>query len=192
MLRPLSSVSLAALFIAQLVATPLTVAAQGAPVLSERSRVRVTFATTPPTTAVGILQRVGNDTLQMQVTRQRERFSGKLVPENCSLPLEAISAVEVSLGMRGHAAQGAMYGGLIGATAGALAGLAGGDALNMSAGDRALAGGVAFGAFGAGAGALIGAASRSEEWVTVPIAHLFRVGPVVTLDRVGVTASFRF
>jgi hypothetical protein len=191
MLRPIRSVSLAAFAITQVAAARLTLAAQAVPVLSAGSRVRVTFTTTP-NTVVGILQRLGNDTLHVRVTWQRESPSRKLVFENCAIPLSAVSTVEVTRGMHGHVARGAVYGGLIGATAGALAGLAGGEALNMSAADKALAGGVAFGVFGAGAGALIGAASRSEEWETVPITHVLRVGPVVTLDRVGVTASVRF
>jgi hypothetical protein len=192
MIRPIRSVSLAAFFLTQVAAARLTLAAQAVPVLSAGSRVRVTFTTAPPTTVVGTLQRLGDDTLHVRVTRQRESLSRKLVSENCAIPLSAISTVEVTRGMHGRAARGAVYGVLIGATVGALAGVAGGDVLNMSAGDKALAGGVAFGAFGAGVGALIGAASRSEEWETVPITHVLRVGPVVTLDRVGVTASWRF
>jgi hypothetical protein len=171
--------------------TATTLDAQGAALLTNGARIRVTLTSTPRKALVGTFDALSEDTLHLRV--RRESPSRTPVFDILGIPLAGIEALEVSRGRHANAGRGALIGLGVGAGLGVLVGAAGGCAVNVEATtpDRAgcaALGGLTLGLSGAGLGALIGALSTSDEWVTVPLSSL---GPAPVTPP-GTTVSHQF
>ena len=110
-----------------------------------------------------------------------------------ALPLDSVTTLEVSAGTKSHAGAGAGIGAVIGAVGGAVVGAAScTDDPFLSPGQCAFGGGLLFGATGALLGVLVGAGTKTERWVSVPLDR-FRVSVVPQRDGgFGLGASVRF
>jgi len=112
----------------------------------------------------GVLQRVTADSLVLTAEKGT----------SLSLPTSAIERIELSQGMRSRAGQGAAIGGLIGGAVGLGAALVFEAAVVGSAESSGIGSGLVIipaftlggAALGLGVGAVVGALSRREEWVT--------------------------
>jgi len=100
-------------------------------------------------------------------------------PASIRVPVRSISRLQVSAGHRPNGARalrGAAWGFGGGALVGATIGLASGDDegtfFAFSAEEKAVIGGVTFGAMGVVVGTLIGLASNPEQWRTVPLQNI--------------------
>ena len=126
-----------------------------APVAGER--IRVTF---PSGRIVGVLAESRPGQLVLAPVGE----GGGLRP----VAHDEIRRLERSLGERGQARKGAIYGALGGAALGTSIGLArGDDSVSLDYGLNVVAGAYAFGVLGAGTGALAGALWKREAWETI-------------------------
>lgn len=173
-------VSIVALVITTAASSAVTLATQEAGPLATGTRIRVRLNTTPPTTLVGTVDALRNDTLSL-----------RLEAESRVLPLSSINTLDVSRGRHSNAGKGAVIGGASLGLLGLAAGAACGEGIGCpeGAGQVALVAGVSA-AFGAGMGALIGWMGSSERWEAVPLTTV-RVAPV-SLNGVGITLSLSF
>ena len=134
---------------------------------------------------------------RVRVTSERGKHTGTLVSLDgdslrytkadtsvvTALPLASIVRLERSVGKRAATGRGAMIGGLIGGGFGLFVGIAAStdDSGWFEVGPGEIAAATAFtGAIGAGLGALIGAASKRDQWETVPLT------PAVARDDGGI------
>jgi len=191
MSRTIRFVAVVAFVGATLGLTVMTLDAQGTALLTNGARIRVTLNSTPRRALVGTFDALSEDTLHLRVTR--ESPSRTPVFDILGIPLTGIEALEVSRGRHSKAGRGALIGLGVGAGLGVLAGAAGGCDVNAepTTGDRAACaavGALGLGLTGAGLGALIGALSSSDEWVTVPLSSL---GPAPVTPP-GTTVSHQF
>jgi hypothetical protein len=188
MLGRIRSHTLAALFITFVAATVSPLAAQTTPplMLARGTRIRVSLKASPDFLQFGIVDTLKDGWLSWRPVGDSSH----------TVPLNAISTLEVSHGRHSHAGRGALIGGSTLGLAclgvfGAMASAAEGDFMRLEGGWRdALLLSAAGTAVGAGAGALIGSLSDSERWQDVPISSI-RVAPV-SLGRVGFGVSLRF
>ncbi len=130
------------------------------------SRVRVTTSAEPASELVGAVEAWGPASVTV-----REESAEPLATQ---VPLSDVARLEMSRGSQGHAGTGAWIGGGIGLAAGvALAIFAAGaddDGLDNLGGTSGVILGVgATTALGAGVGALIGSAVRTERWEEISI-----------------------
>jgi len=151
---------------------PPIVAAQQPWPLEPDQRVRIS---SPGARGVFVVQSVGSGEIMLA------QASGEVLTVSSG----SITRLDVSRGPRPRSAgfgRGLAFGFIGGALVGIVTGLADGDdvcepgswcILQMSAEEKALAGGVAFGALGGLAGGVVGAALPGERWQRVaPRAHL--------------------
>jgi hypothetical protein len=184
---PIRSRTLAALFITCVVATVWPLASQTTPplTLARGTRIRVSLKASPDFLQFGIVDTLKNGWLSWRPVGD----------SSLTVPLNAISTLEVSHGRHSHAGRGALIGGstlglLSLATFGMMASAPNGDLMRLEGGwGDALALTAAGTAVGVGVGALIGSLSDSERWQDVPISSI-RVAPV-SLNRLGVGVSLR-
>jgi len=133
------------------------------------SRVRVTSSDQGLKRAVGAVERLTPDSVAI-------RFGGGTLHD---VALDGDATLELSVGRRHPVLKRTGVGLLAGAGIGALLGFASGDdtcpsggwcILQYSAGEKAMMGAVAFGAFGGVAGLLLGAIAPTDVWeVVVPV-----------------------
>jgi hypothetical protein len=135
-------------------------------------RVRVTVPTARPPSQTGTLVSLTSDTIVLRAAEA----------DRLAFPLAAVTSVERSHGVRGHALDGAVYGGQVGLIA-VLLGFAAGQWIAGDAQSLAVFAGCMAG------GAVIGAAVRTEDWRRVPMhsAHaglaLFPAGRLAVRPR---------
>ena len=132
-------------------------AAQSAP--DSGSRIRFTPATGSP--VIGRLVQWTPDSIVLESDIGRHRFG-----------LAADARVEHSVGKRSQAGRLAGIGALVGVVAGLALGLAAGDDdpnqwFAMTAGEKAVAGGILMGGTGALVGLVVGATHRVDRWEEV-------------------------
>ena len=152
-------------------ALPTGITAQERPPVVEGARVRVSATEFGGKWCTGTLVDWSADTLTARCWRTRERQW-----EEFEFPVSSISSLEVSRGKKSNVGKGALIGGLLGAGAGLVGGLA---VANLAEGldepsstDITLTYTVLFGLVGAGLGAIIGSASKSDLWEEVPLDRL--------------------
>ncbi len=150
-----------------------TLSAQVPPPLEPGQRVRVTARDSigqPRGRLVGMVVTV---TAENIVVEQRG--------DQLTIPREVVTRLEVSRGRKSNVGKGAAFGFLGGAGLGALLGAVVGASAQRGdfcqrdsgcAGEYALIGGAAFGVLGAGIGAIVGAASKTDRWEEVPLDRL--------------------
>ncbi len=145
---------------------PGPLAGQGDPGLEPGTRIRVTAPSVYPGRAVGQLQTIDATGLRMSL-----QGDGDL-----TVPRDAVSRIDVSEGNRSHWVRGAAIGGLVGLTTGVIAVVAAessDEELELLPGFDTVVETTAvivMTVVGAGAGALIGALIRTEQWKPVPAA----------------------
>jgi hypothetical protein len=136
------------------------IAAQDSVRIAPGSRVRVTAPEISRTRIVGTYTRMHADTLVVEVDGRTHSFLRT-----------AVTRLDVSVGRKGNAGKGALYGGLLGAGIGALALGSSSLCADLQAGGTcALVGAGGGGIGGLLIGALIGSASKSDRWQAVPVA----------------------
>lgn len=96
-------------------------------------------------------------------------ISTELSPQQVFVSRGSVKRLEVGLGTRSHAGQGALAGLFIGAGVGVIAGVAEGSdppnsLIGFSAGDKAAILGLTLGGVGAALGALIGSGVTEDDW----------------------------
>jgi hypothetical protein len=144
--------------------------AQGTPSVQVGSRVRIE---SPVARGIFSVVRVTDDT----VTVRTDALSAPV-----AVPRADMTRLALSMGRRSAGSgawRGALTGAALGAVVGAATGLASGDDdesawFAMSAGEKAVGGGVALGLGGAILGGVVGAIYRGERWERTPL--LPRVG----------------
>jgi len=181
--------------------TPVNLLAQQEARIAPGDRVRVMAPSISADLLVGTVLEVGADTCLLAIEGHAPPYS---------LPFTSIRRLDLSRGTRSNTGKGAKIGAVIGAGLGAVLGglIATEERLvNPSCDpdnnlfgcqteettDYAVVAAFAVGlaVVGAGAGALIGAVSKSERWKAVPLGEL-RVGPSpVTEDGVALSVSLR-
>lgn len=138
---------------------PSHLGAQAAAPPAAGSRIR--FASAPGTRVIGRLVEWTADSIVLETPAGRRRYA-----------LGADTRVDLSVGTRTQRGRGARIGALIGLAAGVTLGLASGsDDPNqwfaLTAGEKALGGGVLLGGTGALIGLLVGATHRVDRWEQV-------------------------
>jgi hypothetical protein len=149
------------------------------------ARIRLRLNAPSAIAQVGMLQAVRSDSIAWQPEG---------ASEGVTMPLSAVTTLEVSGGQRSNAGKGALIGG---ATLGTLSLLVFGTMASPSAGVLRLEGGwrdallltAAGTATGAGVGALVGMTTRTEKWIAVPLTRLLAVP--MSVSRVGFRVSLR-
>jgi hypothetical protein len=155
MMRRTTLLSIAALF-----AGASSLAAQDSVHIATGNRVRVTAPRISGTRIVGTYARMDADTFVVEVGGDTRSF-----------PRTAVIRLEVSVGRKGNAEKGALYGALLGAGIGALALGTSSLCADLEAGGTcALVGAGGGGLGGLLIGALIGSVSKTDRWQTVPVA----------------------
>jgi hypothetical protein len=155
--------------------------AQQNPLLEPGRRVRITapgFSTAP---TVATLVAVHPETLVVQQDRVRIDHGRRALRDSMLLhvPLTDVTELEVSTGTESQWTKGLAYGAGAGFLVGLALGAASGDDppnqwFAMTAGEKALVGGVAFAAVGGVVGTVVGALIKVERW------------QVMSLDRMRV------
>ena len=140
-------------------ATVRLLAAQSSAGPDGGSRIRFTPAAGSP--VIGHLVQWTPDTIVLETAAGQRRFG-----------LAADARVERSVGKRSQAGRGARIGALVGLVAGMALGFASGDDdpngwFAMTAGEKALAGGVLLGGTGGLLGLIVGATHRVDRWEEV-------------------------
>ena len=150
-------------------------------------RVRVTAPPSGLANQIARVESVRNDTLVLQLKN-----------ETRSVPIAALSRLDVSTGRHRHTLQGAGIGGLGGAALGAISGYASGDDdpnqfLAMTAGGKAALGAVLIGGVGLVVGSVVGALHVTDQWTTLPLGET-KTTPAIELGahtvRLGMRLSF--
>jgi len=151
-------------------------------------RVRITATSVGLTNQVARVQSVRNDTLIL-------RLRGD---ETQTVPLAAVSHLELSTRRTRHTLQGAGIGGLVGAGIGLVGGYASGDDdpnqfMAMSAGGKAALGAMVLGVAGLAIGSVVGALHVTDQWTSLPLGDT-RAAPNLELGtrgaRLGLSISF--
>jgi hypothetical protein len=163
------------LLLALLVALPAAAASQLPAWVRPGARLRVTTAAGEP--VVGSLVRADPDSFSLQVGTDDE----------VTIPLAAVSRMDVSRERGSQFGAGARTGLVVGASFGAVTILSNGDVGNKGLG--ALVFGGVFGLIGAGVGGLIGSAMPTDVWEPIAVDGA-RVWIAPTTDRVSVGLSF--
>lgn len=132
-------------------------AQEPAPVVDSGARVRLS---TDSGTIVGSLVRADSGGFWVSADPSREQVF---------VSRQSVKRLEVGLGTRSHAGQGALAGFFIGAGVGVIAGVAEGSDppnafIGFSAGDKAAILGLTLGGVGAALGALVGAGATEDDW----------------------------
>ncbi len=164
-----------------------SLSAQEPPPIEAGSRIRVTAPSTGVDKLVGICLSTSGDSLRMQADEQASPMT---------ISLADVTRLEVSQGRKSNTLRGLGIGFLVGAVAGGLLATQVDVEEGLDPGPEelilygAVVGGAAFGAIGAGIGAL----SKSERWrwKEVPLDHL-RVSIVPLFDgrfALGVSVAF--
>lgn len=154
--------------------------------LAGGTRIRVSLKASPDLLQFGIVDTLKNGWLTWRPVGD----------SSLTVPLNAISTLEVSHGRHSHAGRGALIGGsTLGLTCfgvfGMMASAPEGDFMRLGGGWRdALLLTAAGTAVGVGVGALIGSLSDSERWENMPTSSI-RVAPV-SLNRIGFGVSLQF
>ncbi|UCF21029.1 MAG: hypothetical protein JSU87_06470 [Gemmatimonadota bacterium] len=167
--------------------------AQDKRTLAAGDRVRLTAPSVSTRQFEGEVVALRPDTLVVDA-RIWERARMQWRQQEAMIPLQSLTALEISRGKKSNVGKGALTGGLIGAGIGLVIGIgaASEDGGFIEFGPEVVpAAAVTVGACGAGIGALIGLLSPGERWEEVPLDQL-RVGPSpVAADGVAVSLSLQ-
>ena len=148
-------------------ALPNGITAQERSPVVEGARVRVSATEFGGKWCTGTLVEWSTDTLTVNCWRTVERSW-----EEAQFPLSSISSLEVSRGRKSNVGKGALIGGLLGAGAGLASGIIVANVFEEEEASIILLSMVSYGFVGAGVGALIGLASKSDRWEEVPLDRL--------------------
>lgn len=154
--------------------------ARPAPRLEPGQRIRVKIPSASPPRQAGTLVALTSDSI---VLRAAAAGPAGTDATRLAFPLAAVKTVEKSLGVRGHALDGAVYGGQVGLIV-VLLGFAAGQWVPGDPQSIAVFGGSTIG------GALIGAAIRTESWRKVPLSSVRAGLTVLPAGRLAVGATF--
>lgn len=186
------------------VALNSTLAAQSSPPLERGARVRITAANSGLQQAVGVVRELDDTALVVSFERPTRTMTVKL---------GAIDSMSISVKRRPRGRRGAALGLLVGGAIGAGLGFASGDdppcgstgtiadiiavpvcdAMRMSAGQKAMLGGVALGVAGAVTGFVVGRLVKSDVWT--PFTHsgdFVQVSPVLGSRELGIGLTIPF
>lgn len=154
-------------------ALPAAVPAQ-APWLRPGLRVRVTSPDVTPPVVTGVIGAVSTDSLVLL------RRIGARDTLRMSVPMAAITKLEVSQGRHSRWQTGLVIGAAAGALTGAVIGAASGEDLLFTSTANAFIGAVVFTPIGGTIGLVAGALTKHEDWEAVPLGRpmvALRPGP---------------
>ncbi len=171
-----------------ILATPVALKSQGLEGVTAGDRVRLTAP------AIGVVKR--QTFTLVGVTADSITLSpvGQDITIDCAIA--DLSSLQAHRGQKRATWRGLVIVGTTGAAIGILAGLVDGsdppdELFGMSAGEKALIGGVALGVLGGAVGALLGSTAKVDRWEKVPLIQV-RVAPSDIVARgFAVSASLR-